>query len=179
MLKKAYLSALALLAAFLFLPSAGWTQAEILYQQELGLPDRAAFSPEVAVSSEGEVYVVWLDRPDPTGPPPKRKHGEHSHRSSVDLWISRSDDGGSSFQAPAMVNHERGVIWGFQVSKPRVSIDNVGTVHIFYPGNALSTETRLGRHRLAIHAFAGQGRHVFRGRHAEFARQEGRTGTAG
>ena len=143
MSKKAYLSALALLGVFLFLPSAAWTQAEILYQQELGLPDRAAFSPEVAVSSGGEVYVVWLDRHDPTGPPPKRKPGEHSHRSSVDLWIARSDDGGASFQAPAMVNHERGVIWGFQVSKPRVSIDNVGTVHIFYPGNALSTETRL------------------------------------
>ena len=89
MLKKAYLSALALLAAFLFLPSTAWTQAEILYQNELGLPDRAAFSPEVAVSGSGEVYVVFLDRPDPTAPPPKRKHGEHCHRSSVDLWIAR------------------------------------------------------------------------------------------
>lgn len=143
MLKRAYLSALALLTAFLFLPSMVWAQAEILYQNELGLPDRAAFSPEIAVSSGGEVYVAWLDRPDPTAPPPKRKHGEHSHRSSVDLWIARSDDGGSRFQAPAMVNHEHGVIWGFQVSKPRVSIDNHGAVHIFYPANAQSTETRL------------------------------------
>ena len=82
----------------MFLPSTAWTQAEILYQQELGLTDRAAFSPEIAVSGSGEVYVVFLDRPDPTAPPPKRKHGEHSHRSSVDLWIARSDDGGSSFR---------------------------------------------------------------------------------
>lgn len=143
MLKKAYLSALALLAALVFLPSTAWTEADILYQQELGLPGRAAFSPEIAVSPDGELYVVWLDRPDPTGPPPKRKPGEHSHRSSVDLWISRSDDSGASFQAPAMVNHERGVIWGFQVSKPRVSIDHNGAVHIFYPANAQSSETRL------------------------------------
>ena len=42
-----------------------------------------------------------------------------------------------------MVNHEQGVIWGFQVSKPRVSIDGEGMVHIFYPGNAQSSETRL------------------------------------
>ncbi len=143
MLQRAYISALALVAAFLFLPSAVWGKAEILYQYKLGAPERASFSPEITVSSDGELYVVWLDRPMPTGPPPMRKPGEHSHRSAVDLLIARSDDGGASFEAPAMVNHERGVIWGFQVSKPRVSTDNNGTVHIFYPANALSTQTRL------------------------------------
>ena len=86
MFKKAYFSALALLAVFFLLPSTAWTQAEILYQNELGLPDRAAFSPEVAVSGSGEVYVVFLDRPDPTAPPPKRKHGEHR---SVDRSFRR------------------------------------------------------------------------------------------
>lgn len=140
---RAYISAIALLAALVFVPSMALSDVEVLYEQKLGLQDRAAFSPEVTASSDGEIYVVWLDRPMPTGPPPKRKHGEHSHRSAVDLWIARSGDGGASFGAPARVNQESGVIWGFQVSKPRVSIDNKGAVHIFYPANAVSTQTRL------------------------------------
>ena len=143
MLQKAYISAIALLGAFLFLPSTGWSEAEILYRHKLGVPERASFSPEIAASANGELYVVWLDRPMPTGPPPKRKPGEHSHRSSVDLWIARSGDGGASFQAPARVNQETGVIWGFQVSKPRLSADSKGTVHVFYPANATSSITRL------------------------------------
>ena len=143
MLKRAYISAIALLGAFLLLPSIGWGKAEILYQHKLGVPERASFSPEITVSSDAEMYLVWLDRPMPTGPPPMRKPGEHSHRSAVDLWIARSDDGGASFGAPVRVNEESGVIWGFQVSKPRISIDHQGTVHIFYPANAMSTATRL------------------------------------
>ena len=142
MLQRAYFSAAALVAGLLVLPSPAWSKAEITYQTTLGAPERASFSPEIAVSPGGETYVVWLDRAMPTGPPPKHKPGEHSHRSSVDLWISRSDDGGN-FGAPSRVNHESGVIWGFQVSKPRVSTDNRGAVHIFYPANAVSTQTRL------------------------------------
>lgn len=142
MLQRAYLSAVALLAGLLFLPSIALGKAEVLYQTRLGVPERASFSPEIAVSPGGETYVVWLDRPMPTGPPPKHKPGEHSHRSAVDLWISRSDDGGN-FGTLSRVNREPGVIWGFQVSKPRVSTDNQGAVHIFYPANAVSTQTRL------------------------------------
>ena len=140
---RAYISAIALLAALVFAPSMAWSKAEVLYQQKIGLEDRASFSPEITASSDGELYVVWLDRPMPEGPPPKRKPGEHSHRSAVDLWMARSDDGGASFKAPARVNHEGGIIWGFQVSKPRVSADNQGGVHVFYPANAVSTHTRL------------------------------------
>ena len=143
MLRRAYISAIALLGAFLFLPSIGWGKAEVLYQHKLGVPERASFSPEITVSSDGELYAVWLDRSLPTGPPPMRKPGEHSHRSAVDLWIARSDDGGASFGAPVRVNEESGIIWGFQVSKPRISTDSEGTVHVFYPANALSTATRL------------------------------------
>ena len=143
MLQRAYLSAVAPLAGLLILPSLAWGKAEVLYQTRLGVPERASFSPEIAVSPGGELYVVWLDRPIPTGPPPKHKPGEHSHRSAVDLWISRSDDGGASFGAPSRINQETGVIWGFQVSKPRVSTDNEGAVHIFYPANAVSMQTRL------------------------------------
>ena len=143
MLQRAYISAIALFAALLFLPPMAWSKVDIVYQHKLGVPDRASFSPEITASADGELYVVWLDRAMPTGPPPKRKPGEHSHRSAVDLWIAHSGDGGASFGAPALVNQDRGVIWGFQVSKPRVSTDNDGAVHIFYPANDLSTETRL------------------------------------
>ncbi|WP_446830090.1 sialidase family protein [Candidatus Foliamicus sp.] len=140
---RAYTSAMALLGALVFAPSLAWSQVEVLHQQKLGDVNRAAFSPEITVSNDGELYVVWLDRDMPTGPPPKRAPGEHSHRSSVDLLISRSGDGGASFTAPARVNQESGVIWGFQVSKPRISTDLHGAVHIFYPANAVSSETRL------------------------------------
>jgi len=134
---------ISLLAALLLAPSMAWSETAVLYQQKLGQQDRAAFSPEIAVSHDGEVFVMWLDRDMPTGPPPKRKPGEHSHRSAVDLWIARSENGGASFQAPSRVNRESGVIWGFQVSKPRVSTDKQGVVHISYPANDVSAQTRL------------------------------------
>ncbi|MCY4157585.1 MAG: sialidase family protein [Gammaproteobacteria bacterium] len=143
MTTRAYISLVSLLAALLLAPSMAWSEAAILYRQKLGRQDRAAFSPEIAVSHDGEVYVVWLDRDMPAGPPPKRKPGEHSHRSAVDLWIARSGDRGASFQAPSRVNQQSGVIWGFQVSKPRISTDRQGVVHIFYPANDVSTQTRL------------------------------------
>ncbi len=140
---RAYISAIALLGAVVCMPSTAWSKSEILYQQTLGLRDRASFSPEIAVSSDGELYVVWLDRDLPAGPPPKRSPGEHSHRSAVDLYIARSGDGGASFGTPARVNRGRGAIWGFQVSKPRISTDNQGAVHVFYPANTVSAQTRL------------------------------------
>ena len=143
MTTRAYINVISLLGALFLAPSIAWSDAEVLYQQKLGCQDRAAFSPEIAVSRDGEVYVAWLDRDMPAGPPPKRKPGEHSHRSAVDLWIARSGNSGASFQVPSRVNHKSGVIWGFQVSKPRVSTDNQGIVHIFYPANDVSAQTRL------------------------------------
>jgi hypothetical protein len=106
---------------------------------------RRAVSPELAVGGDGAINVVWLDKgPTADRPPPKpRKPGEHSHRSSTDLYFSRSEDRGRTWSAPVRVNPADGDVWGFAVSKPRIDVGPTGTIHVFYPANDKSTKTGL------------------------------------
>lgn len=113
--------------------------------QQLSESGRRATSPEIAVAPDGSVVAVWLDRgltADRPAPKP-RKPGEHSHRSSTDLYLSRSTDGGKSWSKPTRVNDEPGSVWGFAVSKPRVAVGKSGTIHVFFPGNERSAVTGL------------------------------------
>lgn len=98
---------------------------------------RRAISPEIAIGPDGSVNLIWLDKGlTADRPPPKpRKPGEHSHRSSTDLYFSRSTDGGRSWSKPVRINDESGEVWGFSVSKPRIEVGPTGTVHVFYPAN--------------------------------------------
>ncbi len=99
-------------------------------------PGRRAVSPEIAVGPDGAINVIWLDKGlTADRPPPKpRKPGEHSHRSSTDLYFARSEDG-VTWSKPVRVNDIDGEIWGFSVSKPRIGVGPTGTIHIFYPAN--------------------------------------------
>jgi len=113
--------------------------------QQLSESGRRATSPEIAVGPDGAIVAVWLDRgltADRPAPKP-RKPGEHSHRSSTDLYLTRSTDGGRSWSKPVRVNDEPGSVWGFAVSKPRVAIGKTGTIHLFFPGNERSAVTGL------------------------------------
>ncbi len=104
---------------------------------------RRAVSPEIATGPDGAINVIWLDKgltADRPAPKP-RKPGEHSHRSSTDLYFSRSEDGGESWSRPTQVNDSSGEIWGFSVSKPRIGVGPAGTIHIFYPANDKSAAT--------------------------------------
>ena len=113
--------------------------------QRISAEGRRAISPEIAVGADGAINIIWLDKgPTANRPAPKpRKPGEHSHRSSTDLYFSRSEDTGRSWSAPVRVNAEAGGVWGFAVSKPRIGIGPTGTIHVFYPANATSPETGL------------------------------------
>jgi hypothetical protein len=103
---------------------------------------RRAISPEITVGPDGAINVIWLDKGlTADRPPPKpRKPGEHSHRSSTNLYFARSEDGGKTWSDPVRVNETEGEIWGFSVSKPRVAVGPTGTIHIFYPANDYSEE---------------------------------------
>ncbi len=111
----------------------------------LGDADRRATSPEIAVGDDGSVVAVWLDRgltADRPAPKP-HKPGEHSHRSSTDLYFARSADGGATWSKAVRVNDEAGSVWGFAVSKPRIAVGRNGTIHLFFPGNERSPVTGL------------------------------------
>jgi hypothetical protein len=111
---------------------AGW--------QQISPADRRGISPEIAVGPDGTVHLIWLDKGLVADrPPPKpRKPGEHSHRSSTNLYYSQSRNGGDSWSTPKQVNKVDGAVWGFQVSKPRIAVGKSRTIHIFFPGNEWS-----------------------------------------
>ena len=105
--------------------------------QRVSETGRRAVSPEIAVGPDGAINVIWLDKgltADRPAPKP-RKPGEHSHRSSTDLYFSRSTDSGATWSKPVRVNDIDGEVWGFSVSKPRIGVGPTGTIHIFYPAN--------------------------------------------
>jgi hypothetical protein len=110
---------------------------------QISEPGRRAISPEIAVGADNAINVIWLDKGlTAERPAPKpRKPGEHSHRSSTDLYFTRSEDGGQTWAKPARVNEEPGEIWGFSVSKPKIEVGPTGTIHIFYPANDVSEIT--------------------------------------
>ena len=126
-----------LTAALITLAPAG--QAGAIRVSEEG---RRASSPEIAIGPDGAINVIWLDKGlTADRPPPKpRKPGEHSHRSSTDLYFARSEDGGSTWSTPVRVNDTDGEVWGFSVSKPRIGVGPSGTIHVFYPANDRAEE---------------------------------------
>lgn len=113
--------------------------------QQVSSADRRAISPEITAGPDGTIHLIWLDKGlTADRPPPKpRKPGEHSHRSTTDLYYSQSTDNGASWSTPVRVNNEAGAVWGFQVSKPRIAVGETGTIHIFFPGNERSPATGL------------------------------------
>ncbi|MCB1625686.1 MAG: exo-alpha-sialidase [Pseudomonadales bacterium] len=102
--------------------------------------DHKAQSPEIALGPDGAINMVWIDE----DPAPERHdtggHG-HSHVATTNLFFARSTDDGKSYSEPLRINHKDGEVWGFSVSKPRVAVGANGTIHIFYPANAVNPIT--------------------------------------
>lgn len=101
---------------------------------------RKAMAPELAISGDGGINVIWMER-TPEGEKiaaagAASKEG-HTHLAETDLWFLRSTDGGKTYGTPVRVNATPGAVWGFPVSKPRLSATPDGTLHIFYPGNSI------------------------------------------
>ncbi|MBL8644278.1 MAG: exo-alpha-sialidase [Rhodospirillaceae bacterium] len=92
-----------------------------------------AVAPDVAVNAKGEIALMWVDRAPEQQ---KKADGPHdNHLSSTDLYVAMSRDGGATFTAPVKVNQADGVVWGQQVSRPRIVSSNKGNWHIAYAAN--------------------------------------------
>ncbi|MEZ5514430.1 MAG: sialidase family protein [Steroidobacteraceae bacterium] len=102
--------------------------------------DHKAQSPEIALGPDGSINMVWIDE----DPAPERHdtggHG-HSHVATTNLYFARSTNGGATYSKPHRINAKDGEVWGFSVSKPRVAVGPNGTIHVFYPANAVNPNT--------------------------------------
>lgn len=129
----------------LLLCSVIFSNAALATTQQVSEDGRRAVSPELAVGPDGAINVIWLDKGLTADRPPPKPHvpGEHSHRSSTNLYFSRSEDRGVSWSAPLKINEEEGEIWGFAVSKPNIEVGPNGTLHLYYPANDKSELTGL------------------------------------
>ncbi len=98
--------------------------------------DRLAASPDLALGSDGSLYLLWVDK----GPrqAAAAAHGGMNHDAALDVLLARSDDGGKSFAAPVRVNATAGSVWSFPSARPRLTVSAPGTVHVFYTINAKS-----------------------------------------
>lgn len=104
-------------------------------------PGMSSQSPDVAVSAEGAIHVVWIG--ENTAPPNAEQIAKrgHSHDSSTNLYLASSTDGGRSFSTPRQLNATSGDVWGFAISKPRIAVGGDGGVHVLYPGNTTNAKT--------------------------------------
>lgn len=104
-------------------------------------PEIASQSPDIAIGPDGSINLVWLG--ENSAPPNAEQIARrgHSHDSSTNLYFSRSVDGGQSFSPPLKVNSGNGDVWGFAISKPRITVGSDNIVHILYPGNANNSTT--------------------------------------
>ncbi len=103
-----------------------------------------AMAPEIAVAPDGTIFVLWLERTtrgEQIAAAGAASAEGHTHQAEADIWLARSVDGGASFSAPGRVNARDGAVWGFPVSKPRIGVSASGTVHVFFPGNAVEPRT--------------------------------------
>lgn len=119
-------SAVAVLSLVLY---ASFAQAEIVSPS-----DHVAVAPDIAMNANGDLAMLWVDRsPELSG-----EHSGHDrHLSYTDVYVAISRDGGETFDPPAKVNHDQGVVWGQSVSRPRIVGGTDGTWHISYAANEI------------------------------------------
>jgi hypothetical protein len=96
--------------------------------------DHKAQGPEIAIGPDGSINMIWIDESTAPEHSDSTSHG-HSHQSSTNLYFTRSSDGGATYAPPRRINGKEGDVWGFWVSKPKISVGRNGTIHVFYPAN--------------------------------------------
>lgn len=110
---------------------------------------RRTLAPELAIAPDGSINVIFLDRDPQAISSVTQQHdaalthaggGVDRHLSSMDLWFTRSTDGGQRFGLPVRINPQPGMVWGFAVSKPRIAVGRSGTLHVIFPANALGPD---------------------------------------
>lgn len=108
--------------------------ASLIQAEPLSPETHIAVAPDIALNANGDLAILWVDRaPELSG-----EHANHDrHLSYTDLYVAISHDGGATFDPPAKVNHDAGVVWGQSVSRPRIVGANDGTWHISYAANEI------------------------------------------
>jgi len=128
------------LSLALLLGSAAWAA------EPLSPATHKALAPDLTVNAKGEVALLWVDRaPEEQHVPGKTDN----HLSYTDLYVAISRDGGNTFGAPNKINRESGVVWGQQVSRPRIVGTPNGTWHVAYTANEM--HPKLGKSALTAH----------------------------
>lgn len=97
--------------------------------------DQKAAAPDIAVNANGQLAVLWVDRSPQENHSAGHEHHHDRHLSSTDIYVAISSDGGKTFNAPVKVNSASGVVWGQQVSRPRIVGTPNGTWHVSYAAN--------------------------------------------
>jgi hypothetical protein len=81
--------------------------------------------PDMAVTSDGIIYVVWSDfRDDPDGP--------GVGQDEDDIYFAKSTDGGLTFSTSVCVSDDNGTALNYA---PRVATDNQGNVYAVWHDN--------------------------------------------
>lgn len=126
----AYFKSVAVLAAVALL-------SNVAHAEFVSPMDHVAMAPDIAISPEGDIAVLWVDRsPELSG-----EHANHDrHLSYTDLYVAISHDGGVSFDPAVKVNHDAGVVWGQSVSRPRIVAGTAGAWHVTYAANEIHRE---------------------------------------
>ncbi len=107
-----------------------------------------ASAPDIAVNSKGDVAVLWVDR-SPQDQPADGGHNHDRHLAVTDVYVAISKDGGNTFSAPTKVNASSGVVWGQQLSRPRIVGTPNGTWHVAYSANDI--HPKLNKTLLTTH----------------------------
>ncbi len=97
---------------------------------------------DLAVSTDGSVNVVWVDRRSPAPAPPPAGHQGHGGPPAgpnyADLWFASSTDGGKTFGTQSRVNDRPNSVRALATSKPRLVVGANGTVHVMWVANRYS-----------------------------------------
>ncbi|MBL8629936.1 MAG: hypothetical protein JNM81_09930 [Rhodospirillaceae bacterium] len=110
--------------------------------------EHMAIAPDVAINAKGEIAILWVDK----APEQRRQEsgGTHdNHLAVTDLYVALSRDGGKTFDAPTKVNHDSGVVWGQQVSRPRIDSTKKGSWQVSYTANEI--HPKLNKPALTFH----------------------------
>jgi hypothetical protein len=119
-----------------FMVALGFVATAIFAQPIVISPEgQKAGAPDVAINAKGQLAILWVDRSPQDNASAGHDHNHDRHLSTADLYVTISPDGGKTFNAPVKVNSAEGVVWGQQLSRPRIVGTPNGTWHVSYAAN--------------------------------------------
>lgn len=84
-----------------------------------GISLASQWNPDIAVSEDGGVYVVWQDA----------RNDQSGGDADWDIYFAKSNDGGKSFDDNVMVSHDE---THSSQSNPRIATDSSGNIYVVW-----------------------------------------------